>query len=60
MTIACLFGDTAVLDGEHIDLSRAERSLGDKIVFETRYRIGGTLSDGYYTNRSCSVRASPG
>lgn len=61
MTIACLFGDTAVLDGEHIDLYREPNvAFGDQCVFESRYCIGGTLSDGYYTNRSCFVRASPG
>jgi hypothetical protein len=60
MTIACLFGDTAMLDGEHIDLYREPNvAFGEHCVFESRYCSGGTLSDGYYTNRSCFVRPGP-
>jgi hypothetical protein len=60
MTTACLFGDTAILDGHSVDLYREPNvTFGERCVFESRVCRNGVLTDGYYSHRSCHVRPQP-
>ena len=60
MTVVCLFGDAPILDGHSVDLyHESSVAFGERCVFESRVCRNGTLTDGYYSHRSCHVRPQP-
>src|ERR1700754_428534 len=55
---SCSFEGTRIPDGGRIDLYREPSvSSEEKCIYESRYCKVGILTSGFYTNRSCFVRA---